>query len=523
MSALLLKPCREYSSFKFDSANRDLVTGHVERIAESVDGLNMLDLYPVVTSSDRMVHDGQHRFCGVKEMKIPFYFISGDDISIDDVANANRNTKPYTIKDALHVYSEVGIEPYAYFRDYLGQRAGSQNKIGWMRSLLEGSGSASAFIDGFYSIRRPEYAGIVESRVNDFAALPTKEWVWSSPYRDALANLTLNPLYDHKRMMDRLSRVSSRLVPCGTVAEAMEILSNIYNYNLDKKKKFVELRVLSAGQMVNRYDKDFTPIERTQPPPQRSIAPDKIVEVHKTDCLGGFTIHPSARPVESAHLKAMIESMRQKSLLKYYPIIVDRDFIVYDGQRRLLAARELGLPIYYIMASNISMLMIAQAGSRSKGWAFVDYLKHFCIMGKEPYLYLSDYIKEFPYIGLSRAIIVLGRQGGNEDKLSSYRLGEFAIRNPGLGLKFAKCFGKLDRSEFRTNAVFQRSFLMQMHNVNFDPDHMIDAVNHHPEMMQPFADMESCFKCMENTYNYGKKNRLSFRKLTADEMFNRWG
>ncbi len=522
MSALLLKPCREYSSFKFDSANRDMGYEHADKIAESMDSLYMLDLYPIVTNSERVIEDGQHRFYGVKEMKIPFYFISGDDISIEDVTNANRNTKPYTLKDALHVYSKVGIEPYVYLRDYLGTRSGSQNKIAWVRSLLEGGGSASAFIDGFYSIRRPEYAAIVESRVNDFAAWPEKEWVWSSPYRDALANLTMNPMYDHKRMMDRLSRVSIRLVPCGTVAEAMEILNGIYNYNLDKKN-LVQLQVLGAGQMVNRYDKDFTPIERTQPPPQRFIAPDKIVEVHKTDCLGGFTIHPSARPVENSHLKAMIESMRQKSLLKYYPIIVDRDFVVYDGQRRLLAARELGLPIYYIMASNISMLMIAQAGSRSKGWAYADYLKHYCVLGKEPYLYLADYIKKFPYIGLTRAILVLGEQGGFNDIQSSYRIGEFIVRSPGLGLKFGKCIGGLDRNEFRKNKVLQRCFLIQMHNEKFDPDHMIAAINHHPEMMRPFADMESCFKCMENTYNYGKKNRLSFRKLTADEMFNRWG
>ena len=522
MSSLLLKPCREYSSFKFDSANRDMGYEHADKIAESMDNLYMLDLYPIVTNSERVIDDGQHRFYGAKEMKIPFYFISGDDISIEDVANANRNTKPYTIKDALHVYSAVGIEPYVYLRDYLGERAGSQNKIGWMRSLLEGSGSASAFIDGFYSIRRPEYAGVVESRVNDFAALPRKEWVWSSAYRDALANLTLNPLYDHKRMMDRLSRVSSRLVPCGTVAEAMGILDNIYNYNLDKKN-IVQLRMLGPNGLVNRYDKDFAPIERTQPPPQRSVAHDKIVEVHKADCLDGFIVHPSARPVENAHLKAMIESMRQKSLLKYYPIIVDRDYVVYDGQRRLLAARELGLPVHYIMASNISMLMVAQAGSRSKGWAYADYLKHFCVMNKEPYLYLADYIKKFPYIGLTRAIIVLWGQGTYDDNQSSYRAGDFSVRNPGMGVKFAKCIGGLEKNEFRKNGVFQRSFLMQMHNEKFDPDYMIDAINQRPEMMRPFADMESCFKCMENTYNYGKKNRLSFRKLTADEMFNRWG
>lgn len=522
MSSLLLKPCREYSSFKFDSANRDMGYEHADKIAESIDGLNLLDLYPIVTNSERVVEDGQHRFYGVKEMKIPFYFISGDDISIDDVANANRNTKPYTLKDALHVYSEIGIEPYVYFKNYLAERAGSINKVTWMRDLLEGGGSASAFVDGFYSIRRPEYAKTVESRVNDFSALPKKEWVWSSPYRVALANLTMNPLYDHKRMMDRLSRVSSRLVPCGTTAEAMEILNDIYNYNLDKKN-LVKLQVLSAGQMVNRYDKDFAPIERTQPPAQRIIAPDKIVEVYETHCLGGFTIHPSARPVEAAHLKAMIESMRQKSLLKYYPIIVDRDFVVYDGQRRLLAARELGLPIYYIVASNISMLMIAQAGSRSKGWALADYLKHYCMAGKEPYLYLADYVKKFPHIILNSAISLHQPTGSYSESIALYRSGEWKNHNCGLALKVAQCLENLEKQEFRKNTVLLRSFTMQMRNVNFDPNHMIDAINEHPDLMRPFADTESCFKCMENTYNYGKKNRLSFRKLTIDEMFNRWG
>ena len=54
----------------------------------------------------------------------------------------------------------------------------------------------------------------------------------------------------------------------------------------------------------------------------------------------------------------LTDAIKTRNLLQFYPIIVDRDLVVYDGQRRLEAAGRASVPIYYIVLQNVSMGMI---------------------------------------------------------------------------------------------------------------------------------------------------------------------
>lgn len=523
MSSLLLKPCREYHSFSVDVANRDISQGHIDNLAESMASLCLLDLYPIVTNTERVSRDGQHRLVVCDQEKWSFYFIAGDDIHIDDVARANQNTKPYTLRDALYVYARVGIEPYVAFEQHLGTLIKSQQIVSWLRGLIEGGGSKESFIDGLFTFRRPEYAKVVQQRLDDYALyLP---WVWTSKYRDAVANLTLNPLYDHKRMMGRIKKLTTRIQDHPTTAECMAELSKAYNYGMAKEKN-VTLKVLGFKETVNPYDKKFTPITSSAPMMHRKVEPDKIVEVFKTHDLVRFKVHPSARPVDPSHLKSLTEAIKAKSLLRYYPIIVDRNFVVYDGQRRLMAARALNEPIYYIVASNISMPMMVQAGSRTKGWAHSDYMKHFCEMGAKEYIGFKAYCDRFPHVSIKHAIRALSKPSQWLTLSDDFKSGTFTMQNTGLAAKYGSSLALIADAKLRKSGVFQGALLSQMYNPRFDPNHLVERINGNPDKINTmtFVDMGSCLAQMDEVYNLWlpDERRINFRKLSQNEMDNRW-
>lgn len=43
----------------------------------------------------------------------------------------------------------------------------------------------------------------------------------------------------------------------------------------------------------------------------------------------------------------LIDSMQSNGYLKQYPILVDSEMRIIDGQHRLIAAKELNLPVSY--------------------------------------------------------------------------------------------------------------------------------------------------------------------------------
>ena len=60
-----------------------------------------------------------------------------------------------------------------------------------------------------------------------------------------------------------------------------------------------------------------------------------------------------------------------------YPIMVDADMRIIDGQHRFYACKELGLPIYYVVKNDVdpeqAMITLNQT---SKKWEMMDWLRY---------------------------------------------------------------------------------------------------------------------------------------------------
>ncbi len=235
MISTTMKACQEYSSFVIDPSNRDISDTHVDKLEDAITDVYLLDAYPIVTTAERVIVDGQHRFKMAKSLGIPFYYIAGDGITIEDVALANANTERYTYADALHVYNQLGIEPYQYLTTFTGKY--NHLPLTYVSTLLNSTSANGDFLKGAYSINRINYATGVISKLMDFAN-HKKEILNSRSYRRAIEILVCSSLYDHKRMMERVAKVPTRLVPCGRYDEVLTLFTDeIYNYCIPSKNR----------------------------------------------------------------------------------------------------------------------------------------------------------------------------------------------------------------------------------------------------------------------------------------------
>ena len=96
-----------------------------------------------------------------------------------------------------------------------------------------------------------------------------------------------------------------------------------------------------------------------------------------------FNLAPFNR--DTKKVQALVDSMRQHGFV--IPIVCDRKMRVADGQHRIIAARELKLPVKYLIDSDINVndvvfLSNLQTGKR---WTPADYVKSFSKQGNANY------------------------------------------------------------------------------------------------------------------------------------------
>lgn len=511
MGKFILNPIRQrYGEYKFFEANRAISQSNLEAIADDIETTYLLDLYPIVTDAEKAIIDGQHRFLVAKNLMLPFYAIQSDMVTVEDIALANNNTLPYTIDDVRHVYANLGLSSYAHINQFVLENPNLST--GFCATLLDAGYSKQSFLDGYFSINRPEYAQVVASYIRDFAKV--HRFVSRSVYTAALANLALNPLYEHSKMLKRLEHAPTKLFRCNSLSEAFEILTDLYNYQVRQENR-VKLTYLPKSAILSRYDKLFVAKESERFSVERGIRSGPVVIQSSTE-YSKFKLHPCRRPISPRSQTNLVQQIKRKNLLHCYPIICDNSLTIVDGQRRFLAAQELGLPIYYIESSSISLPMLVRASTRSKAWLMIDYLKHYCTLGIEPYLVMADFRNQYPFMDLQTAMRFLFDNRYDARVMDyRFRIGQLDL----VGLAHAKrvaCYiDQLKDPWLKKNRTFQFRFFAILRKGEIDPDIFVNQANRYPELMRDFVGFEDCERAIERTYNYRRANdgRLRYTEL----------
>lgn len=148
----------------------------------------------------------------------------------------------------------------------------------------------------------------------------------------------------------------------------------------------------------------------------------KAPTIQHTKNYDRFKRFNSNREVNKNHLKRLKDSIKAKNLLYPFPIVVNSDMEIVDGQHRLTAAKELGLPVYFIMDDDVTQADIAMVNNNRKGWTAMDYVQFYREQGYEPYKKLNTLLKKYPVnvIGAARLLRPyegVGSVGGGSDSL----------------------------------------------------------------------------------------------------------
>lgn len=131
------------------------------------------------------------------------------------------------------------------------------------------------------------------------------------------------------------------------------------------------------------------------------------------------------------HVRRIADSMRQRNLMPYQPVITNEEMYVIDGQHRIEAAKMLKIDVHFIIIPNVDLATIRLLNANMKAWTARDFVESYSKTGNAHYTALLQFIDHYkiPLTAaaqiLTDSLITLG--GG---KISTtIRNGSFEIKD----------------------------------------------------------------------------------------------
>ena len=129
-------------------------------------------------------------------------------------------------------------------------------------------------------------------------------------------------------------------------------------------------------------------------------------KIYSTKDYSRFSFLENNRIVKRSHVNEFKEEIKKKDRTMSFPIVVDPNLRIIDGQHRFHACMELGLPIYYVVDDDddAEQAMI-NCNKINKKWEMMDWLRYRANKNGGCYKQLLDFIQETG-ITISNAMVI---------------------------------------------------------------------------------------------------------------------
>jgi hypothetical protein len=242
----------------------------------------------------------------------------------------------------------------------------------------------------------------------------------------------------------------------------------------------------------------------------------KVNEVYQTKDYSIFTFRSDNRVINKSHVRNIANNMKVRGWERGSYVVINKKGEIIDGQHRVSAAMETGVPISYILESTAGFETIRNLNSRQKNWAIVDHIHGFVVEGNPHYIKLNNFMKQYPELKPTEAMMLCTNSlvGGNRE---SFESGKFVTKNMDKAIEWAinimelkPLFEGYNRSSFVRALV---KILTRCKEFSF-PE-FVRKVKVRPTNIHYCGSVDEYVKMIEEIYNFGrnKGGRLNFRNI----------
>lgn len=219
--------------------------------------------------------------------------------------------------------------------------------------------------------------------------------------------------------------------------------------------------------------------------------------------------------LEEPHVLRLMDSISARNRLELYPIVVNEQFEIINGQHRHEAAKRLGVPLYYQVLKGFDIQDMIAANT-SKNWLDSDFLHVYCQNSYPEYLKLKAFMEKYRFTLKFTLFILLGKQRN----MNEFRTGGFTFPEDLKEDCFSWLYETIDiiRKEkgafqFMSTVKFQASLLHMFRHAQFDYSKWINCLKRFCYKMDIRLNQAEYIKLFGEIYNYGCRNKIDFLDL----------
>lgn len=201
------------------------------------------------------------------------------------------------------------------------------------------------------------------------------------------------------------------------------------------------------------------------------------------------------------------EFLKQAELGFISPIIVNENMTVIDGQHRLSACQQLGLPVEYIIKEGLDEDDIVRMNTVQRPWKLINYIEAYANEGKEEYVKLLNLINTKDYYQ-SVAVIAQIACNANAPRgmIKDIQEGNFKFHNYNKTVEFLaylRLFKQKTRIPYRSNLSRALYTLFTYQNINMDKlIAKVIATELNEDLIVKSPNYSECVKELLTAYNY---------------------
>lgn len=245
--------------------------------------------------------------------------------------------------------------------------------------------------------------------------------------------------------------------------------------------------------------------------------------VHATTNYQQFTFDPANRPIDPGNLEKLYDAVSAKNLLAEFPILVTPEGVVLDGQHRVKVAEALDTPIYYIVATNMTVDDVQKANGAVSHWKLTDWLYSWSKRGKPDYIQLGNFAKAHPWMPLSAAIS-LCTYGDRAGSAPLFKSGGYLCNDiEWAGMVASAVLDFKPYVSFYRFPVFIGAVGMLFEHEGYDHDRMMAKMGYMSRKLVRCPDVATYMALFTEIYNYRTTadNRMTFEKLPSNSKKRR--
>ena len=214
-----------------------------------------------------------------------------------------------------------------------------------------------------------------------------------------------------------------------------------------------------------------------------------------------FSFLPGNRRISRKKVKKLTESIKMSNLTELYPILVNKDMQILDGQHRYVSCCELSLPIHYVIVGNIDISMIARLNNAQDKWTAYDFLNAWCEVGLQDYKIFAGFIRKYDFSFSVGQVLFFGKWGGRN--YEDFREGLMKITTLKEATERAEWIHSLkEMSPCTTDRTFVLAMVQCFKNKDYDHSRMTKKLGYLGSSIKRSTNKQQYLRQLEEIYNY---------------------